>query len=97
MIDSVVRVRWGIRSQYSMLNKMTARNWRDATPPYLDVLQFIDMRQLVPWRTNTLQDFLHSQRGSEDSMQAPNGPAHSHELVNIDQSEAVVTAEGSLD
>ena len=55
--------------------------WRDATPPYLDVLQFIDMRQLAPWRTNTLQDFLHSQRGSEDTMQAPDGPAHPHELA----------------
>ena len=79
-----------------MLNKMTARNWRDATPPYLDVLQFIYMRQLVPWRTNTLLDFLPSTRGSEDSMQASNGP-HSHQLVDIHRSEVVVTVEGSLD
>ena len=72
-------------------------NWRIAEPkPYIDMLRYNEIPKLIRWRTNTLRDFLHSQRG-EDSMQAPNGPAHSHELVDIDQSEVVVIAEGSLD
>ena len=73
-------------------------NWRIAEPkPYIDMLRYNEIPKLIRWRTNTLQDLLHPQRGSEYSMQATNGPAHSHELVDIDQSEVVVTAEGSLD
>ena len=55
--------------------------WRDVTPPYIDTLQFDEVPKLIPWRTNTLQDVLHSTRGNEGSMQAPNGPAHPHELA----------------
>ena len=57
-------------------------NWRIAEPkPYIDMLRYNEIPKLIRWRTNTLQDFLHPPRGSEDSMQAPNGPAHPHELA----------------
>ena len=76
---------------------MAMHNWRDVTPPYIDMLQYNEVPKLIPWRKNTLQDLLHSKRGSKDSMLASNGPAHSRELVDIDQSEVVVIVEGSLD